>query len=350
MKPFHLLIIGQTLTALLTTQVLASEILDKSEMATGILTGHIVPAYARLDAGAGQLKEAIGASCKDGRRLDREPVRDAFRDALSAWMGVQHIRFGPAKSQDRHYRFQYWPDKHGQGARQMRRLLAAPIGDMPDARLIGQKSVAIQGFPALEQLLFPSREPKAEERAKRCRLAQAISGNLAEMASLTLADWKSYKPKDPQEMIATLVRNLTEQLQIIADLKFKRPMGKSAKEARPRRAESWRSGRSFENIRQNYLALAALFNGGSGAHGLRSAMARDGEDGDAANAIAEHLSYGAAQAGKQKQTLSQIVGTQQGRALVTFLVQHTNATRELVLEHLAPALGVEMGFNAQDGD
>ena len=350
MKPLHLLIISQSLLALVATQALASDQPDKSAIASDILAGHIVPAYTTLDAETKQLNEIITESCRDTRRLDGDPVRNAFGRALSAWMGVQHIRFGPAMAQDRHYRFQYWPDKHGQGRRQMRKLLAAQIGEMPNTEQIAKKSVAIQGFPALEQLLYPANAPKADEWAKRCKLAQAMSGNLTTMATRTLADWKAYQPKDPQDMIATLVRNLTEQLQVIADLKFKRPMGKSAKEARPRRAESWRSRRSFENIRQNFVTLADLFNGGSGAHGLRSGMARSGEDADAADAIAEHLKYGAAQIKRRTQPLSQSVGTQQGRAFATFLIQHTDATRELILEHLAPAFGVKVGFNAQDGD
>src|SRR5690606_18687509 len=52
------------------------------------------------------------------------------------------------------------------------------------------------------------------------------------------------------------------QLQFINEYKLTRPLGDDAESIRPRRAESWRSGRSLRNVRINLESLREEWRAG----------------------------------------------------------------------------------------
>ena len=109
------------------TLFVSGAVADSKSALDGIIAGHIVPRYQTLEAAIGDLSQAIEADCRDTIPGDAVS-RTAFKTALLAWQSIQHIRFGPVMVDNRHYRFEYWPDKHGQGARQVRKLLSAGVG------------------------------------------------------------------------------------------------------------------------------------------------------------------------------------------------------------------------------
>lgn len=344
------ILIAACFTTLLSAGNGASASADPGKLVAGIIAGHIIPGYEALKMKTTDLERTVNTACGAGNTPSERTVQTAYRAALAAWMGVQHLRFGPAMVDDRFYRYQYWPDKHGQGGRQMRRLLAGPIERIPDLARIGETSVAVQGFPALERLLFPGTPETEEQRAKTCKLAISITRNLTAMTTNALQEWQKFKPESAQETISQIVRAAVEQLQIIANLKLSRPMGKSLKKARPRRAESWRSAASLANISQNYLALKELVDGSGDWKGLRPSLVASKEQTDAVDALSQNLSYGSEAIGKHGVSLAKSVKQEDGRKFVTFLIAHTEGIRDLVVDNVAPALGVNLGFNEQDGD
>ncbi len=323
---------------------------DRAELVAGIVAGHIVPRYEALQTATTNLARTVSAVCRAGRSPAEDKARSDYRAALAAWMGVQHLRFGPAKVDDRIYRYQYWPDKHGQGGKQMRRLLAGPVDKIPGTKRIGETSVAVQGFPALERLLFSEPMKTEEQRAKTCKLATSITSNLTSMTADALREWRDFRPQNAQETINQIVRATVEQLQIISNLKLNRPMGKSLKKARPRRSESWRSEASLSNIQQNYLALKEMIDGSGDWVGLRPLLATSQEQTDAVDALSQNLTYGSDAIRKHGPSLADSVKQDDGRKFVTFLIAHTEGIRDLVVDNVAPALGVNLGFNEQDGD
>ncbi len=322
----------------------------RATLVQGIIAGHIAPGYQALATHAQRLEQELDIACAGDALFGTGGVRQAYKDALASWMKVQHIRFGPAMADDRFYRFQYWPDKHGQGAKQIRRRLAGPLGKIPSRQTIGRSSVALQGFPALERILFNKAPVKPEQRAKACKLADAIGFNLSKMATQTTADWQSYAPSDPQTVVDALLRKVIEQLQIITSLKLTRPLGKSVEAARPRRAESWRSRSSLSNIKANLLGLRDLLAGSDSHQGLASVLANEGETLGLRDAMIEQLTYGITRIEGYQFSLHDAVSMPEGREAMIFLNSHLVGLRELIFEQLAPALGVNLGFNAQDGD
>lgn len=328
----------------------AGQGVDKAALARDVIVGHIAPGYTRLAKETAVLRQKLTAACSAQATLTGPDAQHAYKSALSAWMRVQHVRFGPAMAMDRFYRFQFWPDKHGQAAKQIRRRLSGPVDKIPDKEKIGLGSVALQGFPALERLIFDSKSRTPEQRLKACKLATAIGFNLARMAEETAAEWQSYSPKEPSTVLNAVVRNMMEQLQIITDLKLGRPLGKSLEAARPRRAESWRSRSSLDNIQANLESLSNLLAGSGKYPGLASVLADEGETLGVRDAIVEQLAYGIGRIEEQSHPLHDAVSMQQEREAIMFLVSHIDGLRQLLFEQLAPALDVNLGFNSQDGD
>lgn len=327
------------------TLSLPGALADDRSVLAGIIDGHIMPRYQVLETATGDLSKAVIADCGD--ETPGDPMsRAAFKTALLSWHSIQHIRFGPVMVDNRHYRFEYWPDKHGQGARQVRKLLSAGVAKIPSAQRIGKSSVAIQGFPALERVLYG----KTSDAAAACALAVSIAANLNAMSANILRQWSSWQPGSVPDVGKLLARNLADQLDLMAGLKLARPLGDSLETARPRRAEHWRSSLSYAALAANFDGLQGLLTGENTKPGLRAWVISGGGPARQVDQLAEHLKYGTTFVGWQKLPLHDAVSDQEARGKAAFLVTHVRSTEELVKSVVYPALGVAAGFNSQDGD
>src|SRR3546814_13295273 len=75
---------------------------------------------------------------------------------MDAWTAVQHLRFGPSLLFLRYDRIEFWPDKRGVVRRHLSQLLSEQDAEALQLRPFANGSVAVQGFPGLERLLFES--------------------------------------------------------------------------------------------------------------------------------------------------------------------------------------------------
>ena len=115
---------------------------------------------------------------------------------MDDWQSLQWLRAGPAERFLRYYRFQIWPDRHGTVARQIRKLLRDETINVLDEKRFVQSSVAIQGLPAMEWLLFEQEQTDQAfvyngSPTFRCHFLKAISANLKNISSGLLADWEA---------------------------------------------------------------------------------------------------------------------------------------------------------------
>ena len=283
----------------------------KEKLADEIIKHHVVPRFDKLTAATVALEERLKNICSTGAPLGN--ARGAFKTALSAWMGVQHIRSGPSKAHDRYERFQTWPDENSS-----------------------------KGFSELEVVLFAKPDPEARDNL--CELAVSKARKLRELAEETTGAWASYKPESKAAGVDLFMRNMMEQLQTMRDLKLKRPLGENFDDARPKLAESWRSGSSYANLSDNFDALAELFEI------MRIALETNDENRNVAKATADLLAFGAAETRDQSTSLAQAVEDAEKRKFADFLVTHIDGIRAWLGESLAPALDVQIGFNVKDGN
>lgn len=314
---------------------------------------HVLPRYQALKTTTAALQESAVAFCEQPEGADLEPLRSRFRDAFLAWQDIQHLRFGPVQYLSREHRFEFWPDKSGAVGKHLARLMADPAIDDGTPLDISQKSVAVQGFSALERLIFDEDRPDT----RKCRVVTAIAGNLRGMGSHLWRDWQTAEepyqaflrepgPRNPifdseEELAGQLLNSLHTQLEFVATEKLGRPLGKGLKKARGKRAEAWRSGLSLPAIAHNLRACRSLYSvtfapelkAPSLGHRIEAAFEQAER---ALSEIQPPLSQAVADAGQRKH--------------VERLREDVSRINEQVARELAPALGLSLGFNSLDGD
>jgi hypothetical protein len=114
-------------------------------------------------------------------------------------------------------------------------------------------------------------------------------------------------------------------------------------------AESWRSGRSLENIRRNLEAAEALYLG-EGGFGF-SAVVRDTLHDVELDDLLRHAFAQTRETSRSVTVpLRDAVSSEVMRPRLEQLLTEMTALRALLVRRLAPALGVPVGFNSLDGD
>lgn len=293
-----------------------------------VVQDHIRPGFAAFANAA--------RAFADLETCDPDVLRAAFQGTYDTWMPVAHLTLGPAEEDGRGLAVLFWPDPKGSGWKAQRALLSAP----PTAEAMAQQSVAARGLPALERLLFP-----AEPLEGACPLIHATAEDLAATAAALNAGWGPYgdllltagQPGNdrfltPEESTQALFTQLATGLDSLADRRIGRPLGTIDK-PRPDLAEARASYRSIRNITLSLAALKDL------------ALTLD-PDSPKTLAAFDHA-IGLAQA--LDPDIDSISDPQPWLKL-EILQQAVRSTRDTVLAELGPALGVELGFNSQDGD
>jgi predicted lipoprotein len=312
---------------------------DYRTLNEAVVRQHIVPRYAALARATAVLERV---ECTDLAAL-----RAGWREAVLAWEGVQHLRFGPALLFNRHQRFAFWPDPRNATQRQLADLFQK--GELPD---FVTGSIAVQGLSALEREMFDARAAARLAEPFRCRWLLATTANLAAMARDIANDWGDGRRfagqfvaaggpdvsyAGPEEATLDLFKALHAAVEQVADQKLARPLGRSAKEARPQSAEWWRSGLSGAAIAANLAAareIGALF-----APHLPAALAA---------ALTARLDALARDAGDL--ALEKAVSDPAQRPAVERLRTLAAETKTLLADKVTAALNIPLGFNALDGD
>lgn len=316
------------------------------EKTEAILDTHVLPRMQQLAARSADLDATAQGECA----ADNGDLRAAYGKAFDAWIGVSHLRFGPAEADARGFALAFWPDSRSVTPKTLRGLIAAqdPVVDTPEG--FATVSVAGRGFYAMEYLLYDADFITPDTADYRCRLVRAIAADIAHTAAVLEADWRERYadlmrhpgPDAPyqsdEEVLQEFFKALTTELEVDADMRLGRPMGQIDK-PRPTRAEAWRSGRSLRHLVLSLTALRELSDRlAAGDADLTARM-----DAAFAHALdrADRLTEDPVFAG---------VATPQGRLRVEVVQQAVRAIRTEANEYMGPTLGVAAGFNSLDGD
>lgn len=168
---------------------------DHIALATRALEGHIQPGYAALHDAAQKLEQAASTFCGETAPADVKLVDDAFRDVVFAWSRVSHLRFGPITQEHRLTRMLYWPDRKNLGRKQIRKAIRSRNKSVLGVESLTEKSVAMQGLGAIEQLLYwkagDAFAKGGENRTYRCAYLEAATRNVANITSELVTGWSS---------------------------------------------------------------------------------------------------------------------------------------------------------------
>lgn len=320
----------------------------------------VLPAFDRLvEATAAFAKIADAFATKtDAASLD--DVKKGFNDVADAWASSQQFRIGALVQEQRAERFAYWPERRNVVEKQINALLAGQGQNGLAADQFANGSVAIQGLPVLERILYGDDKGQhllgGDKAERRRAIVVAIANNLKVIASDAQKIWldnlkdpakaANIFAANPGEGVAQSYTNLLTITQILAEQKLGAPLGGAdVANAKPKAAEQWRSGRSLRNIRLNLETAKTSVLAPDGfadllsadQAGLKSDVAKAFDDAIAAIPLAGD-------------NLSSAVTDHKRRKPVTALLVKVNHLRDLLRQQMPPALGVTLGFNELDGD
>lgn len=247
---------------------------DYAAIVQATVKDHIRPAYGRMAKASKNLALIMQAACRTDEGVATPTIAKSFMDLATAWVAVQHIRFGPVTEENRYERIAYWPDPKNLTSRQMSVVLAERDPTVIDAATLAKKSIALQGLTALERLMTMAPSDDRDEAAFRCAYAQAITENLVQITSAVETGWSEEKefvqtlaapgPENPiyrdhREAALEVMKSLSAGLEFLHRRKLAAPLGETIEKARPKRAEFWRSRTTLEALDANFETLMKLY-------------------------------------------------------------------------------------------
>jgi uncharacterized protein len=318
----------------------------------------ILPTYTQWVEADRQLARSALAFCQGTEDLAK--ARADFLVAQKAWAALQPLLIGPLAEGNRAWSVQFWPDKKNLVGRQVEQLVSS--GQPMDGAALAKASVVVQGLSAYEYILFDSKPELADaaRKASYCPLLVAIGERQQALAEEILDGWKrndgmlaqlskfpNQRYADAHEAIADLLR---AQVTALDSLKKKlgAPMGRQSKGVpQPFQAEAWRSQASLKSLQASLEAAQAVWNGVDGK-GLRNLLPKDQQP------LAEKIDAAYAEAAKalagNDRSLTELLADPAGQPVLNHIYDTLNTVHRLHEGELARALGVQLGFNANDGD
>jgi uncharacterized protein len=336
---------------------------DHGAIARRALERYIRPGYAELASSAAALDRSVGTLCEQPSATALETARKAFAGTVVAWSKVEPIRFGPVAEDHRYERIFYWPDPKGLGARQLREALAGEAPSVTESASLPNKSVALQGLPALGYLLYGEGADTLHngggEASFRCRFAHGVAANVAAMTKEIDEGWRDGAPyaqaylepgpanaayRAPKEVTLDLFKTFTTGIEVVRDQKMAKAFGAKLEDARPELAAFWRSGLSFANLAGNLAGVRDLFAEGGFAELVHE------ESPGVEDSILFDLDHAIAVLRGIDQPIAQAVRDEAVRAKIEALRVSLKGAVTTAGEMIAHGAGLSFGFNAMDGD
>ncbi len=330
-----------------------------------LIENHVLPRYRLLAEATGAFDDAAMAFCAGPDPTGLETARQRYHDAMDAWTRIQHLSFGPVELYLRGYRFYFWPEARGRIGRAVAELLSADDAEALTPDRFVRASVAAQGLPAAEYLLYGGAAETWDGASRRCAMLIAVSGNMRRMADGIVADWQegddaflrtATKPgptnlqfRTHQDATLAFFRDFHNGLQLIADVKLTPVVGETIDAARPRAAESRLSNRALRNIVANLEALQALYLGDGGT-GFSDLIEAHGGDAKLDPLMRRAFDLTIANARSIELSLAEAVKDPVERPKTEKLKTQVVALKQIVKTRVAASLGLAVGFNALDGD
>lgn len=325
------------------------------------VVGFVRPAYDRLADTTRALEAEMTALCAMPSADGLETARDGFRTAVESWSRVEIIRFGPVTEDNRLERLLFWPDRKGIGLKQVQAALAGEDASALDAAALAGKSVAMQGFGALEYVLFGT---GADDLAKpgrpyRCGYGKTIAGNIASIATDTAAAWR-----DPEgfavawmgpaasnpiyhtdaEALTELLDTLVHGLEMLRDVRINGFLGKDASGDRPRQAIFWRARATIVSLEGNLAGLRQVMT----ASGIRDNLPANGKW--IADSVEAQFTNGVEALERLDAPVESVLDDPARRERLSFARDVTTSLSATIGTRLAGELGLTAGFSSLDGD
>ncbi|SDH81374.1 hypothetical protein SAMN05216603_11464 [Pseudomonas benzenivorans] len=350
-SPFTLALLGLALGACTPAD-------PQQRVSAALADGVLLPAYSSWAEADRQLAASGQAFCGGTQELGE--ARQVFLAAQSAWAGLQPLLLGPLAEGNRAWQVQFWPDKKNLVARQVEGLLRNKPQLTPAD--LDKSSVVVQGLTAYEYLLFdPAIDlDDAAQKARYCPLLVAIGQHQQALAADVLGQWQAedgmaaqlkvfpnQRYAEAPEAVAELLRT---QVSALDGLKKKlgTPLGRQSKgQPQPYQAEAWRSNASLASLAAGLASAERIWHGAE-LDGMQALLGSQHDD------LKQRLD-GAYSDTRQRlaalqRPLGELLADEAGRQELNALYDSLGSLHRLHEGELAKTLGIQLGFNAHDGD
>lgn len=333
-----------------------------------IVSHIIIDGYESAHALAKVNSRMMQTLCEQPSKGAIAAARSSFAALVTGWSGVEMIRFGPARADNRFERLFFWPDRRGRGRKQVMALVQKSQTGLMPLENFRQKSVAVQGLTALERVLHGSGSLRiAEPSNTLCPLAR----EMAKAIEFTLADivegWigkdgygvsmMNPGPQNPTyrseaEVLQEILRAASEQIQIVRNLKIGSVIGDRPAKAKPKRAPFWVSNLTLATLDANLAAVENMFS----ETGFAAVLPADQvwlvkgltfEIDQARKVIKDLMASGRPWIDRSGLALAKDPKAHQRLAYSQIPLA---GALDVLTEALPEALGLKLGFNSLDGD
>lgn len=332
-----------------------------AQVLSAAVNGVIRPAIAEFKGRASGLEVAMGALCAVPSEDAMGIAVQQFALAAAAYGRIEFIRIGPLMEDNRADRLLFWPDRRGIGLRQVQAILADQDPEAKGLAGLRQKSVAVQGFGALEYVLFGTgaEELQGSGGAFRCRYGEAIAANISGIAEQLAQGWYQYDGvashltlpradyadyRSETEALEALVGLAAHGLEGVRDTRINPLIAADGDAAAPKQALFWRSGLTMAMIRANLEGIERLV----AVSGMARAVGEKDAGLDGSIGFEFRNAYRATNL--VTSPVEQAVADEKQAHALDYLLIVVNSLHAMLGEQLPAALALSVGFSSLDGD
>ena len=166
--------------------VMTGPVRAADETLSRLVDRFIIPHYQALSLTADAQEKAWAEFCAKPDEMGFKVLQRAYLSTADSWSQIEFLRYGPIGDEFRAERLSYWPERKNATAKALADLLQKEgVADLAPETFF-KNSVAIQGLPALERLLFDDKAQtemlSGDRKARRCAVGQAIAWNVLMIA------------------------------------------------------------------------------------------------------------------------------------------------------------------------
>ena len=191
-------------------------------------------------------------------------VKVNFTNMLYHWTNVQYIRFGPINDFNHYERIQFWPYKRGVTNKQYLQLIKKKPESFKNFILLADKSVALQGIPALERILYEGFKSISIKKEKifYCGYGSAILKNLDTIFNYVYEGWVNdsyfYEYVDKQDTLLEFFNSIITHMEFMINSKFIKMDNENPRKNK-NKLEFWRSNFALASIENNINSINLFY-------------------------------------------------------------------------------------------
>ena len=342
---------------------------DRAAMLANLADRLILPAYARLEAETGALRDAVGELAEAPDSARGAAAREALREAWLAWQDASIYEVGPAMKAGLRQRINTFPTN----ASKIEANAASGTW-----KLESVSNYEAKGFPALDYLLngrggsMDSLIASLEDSARggnRGKYLEDVAGEIADQAAAVRAGWagegegdgyrETFVSKlgtDIGSSLGELVNQFTFDYEILKNPRIGIPLGvKTLGVPLPEKVEAYYGGYSAALAKAHLAALENFFRGrdASGSDGLGfddylAALGTRYEDGQLHQAILDRFAAARDALAEVEDPLSRAI--QEEKPKVEAAYQEIQQMVVLIKTDMPSAFTVSLTYQDSDWD